>query len=104
MESVFLSLYSAVAQVHRFQAPGTERTQQGARPNPTELHAFHSIATCVQFQRNLANFQGNLLSRLVPDDIDKLSFTRVIVYSTLMYFLSFTRVIVYSTLMYFLRC
>ena len=35
-----------------------------ARPDPTGLPVFLSIATCVEFQINLANFSGKLLDQV----------------------------------------
>ena len=50
------------------------------------LPVFHSIATCVEFQRNL-NFKGNCSARMNQALYrDKLQFTPVIVYFTLKYF------------------
>ena len=55
-----------------FKVLGTERTQQGARLNPTGLQVYLYMATRVKFQRNSANFQMKLLELAVLGDIETL--------------------------------
>ena len=43
---------------------GVALIEQGARPDPTRLPVILSIVTRVEFPINLANFSGELVSRV----------------------------------------